>query len=90
MMAEPSMAPPPAPRGFRRGREVPFIAQLTPTDCGSASLASVLAYHEKFVPIHAVRSLVGGGRNGVTARQLLTAARSFGLRARGVAVNPNT
>jgi hypothetical protein len=28
-----------------RGGEVPFVPQLTPTDCSAASLASVLAYH---------------------------------------------
>jgi ABC-type bacteriocin/lantibiotic exporter with double-glycine peptidase domain len=67
---------------------VPFIAQLTPTDCGAASLATVLSFHEKHVPIHEVRALLGGGRNGATARQLLVAARAFGLRARGVAVDP--
>lgn len=67
-------------------REIPFIAQLTPTDCGAASLSSVLHYYGKEVPIHNVRTSLGGGRNGVTARQLLTAARQFGLRARAVNV----
>jgi hypothetical protein len=28
-----------------RAREVPFVAQLTPTDCGAACLAAVLEYH---------------------------------------------
>ena len=73
----------------RRGDEVPFIPQLTPTDCAAASLASVLAFHEKHVPIHEVRSVVGGGRNGANAKQLVAAARSFGLHARGVHVEPN-
>jgi ABC-type bacteriocin/lantibiotic exporter with double-glycine peptidase domain len=77
------------PRMARRGHEAPFVAQLTPTDCGAASLASVLAYHGKHLPIHDVRALLGGGRNGVTARQILTAARSFGFRARGVSVDPD-
>ncbi|MFT3927642.1 MAG: peptidase domain-containing ABC transporter [Myxococcales bacterium] len=67
-------------------REVPFVAQLTPTDCGAASLSAVLSYYGKEIPIHAVRTSLGGGRNGVTARQLLTAARQFGLRARAVNV----
>jgi ATP-binding cassette subfamily B protein len=71
------------------GGDVPFVAQLTPTDCGAASLASVLAYHGKHVPIHQVRTMLGGGRNGVNARQILTAARAFGFSARGVAVEPN-
>jgi ABC-type bacteriocin/lantibiotic exporter with double-glycine peptidase domain len=74
----------------RAFKSVTFVPQLTPTDCGAASLASVLAYHGKHVPIHEVRSMLGGGRNGVTAKQLLAAARRFGLSARGVAIEPGT
>ncbi len=75
---------------LRRAREVPFIAQLTPTDCGAACLSAALAYHGKELPIHAVRAQLGVGRNGVTARQILNAARAYGLRARGVAVDMKT
>jgi ATP-binding cassette, subfamily B, bacterial len=71
---------------LRPSRKVPFVAQLTPTDCGAACLAAVLAYHGKETSIHAVRAVLGGGRNGVTAKQILQAARSYGLRARGVGV----
>src|ERR1700742_4912197 len=77
-------------RRLRPVRGVPSGPQLTPTDCGAASLAAVLAYHGKHVPIHEIRSVLGGGRNGVNARQLVTAARRFGLNARGVAIEPNT
>ena len=75
---------------LRPAKEVPFVPQLTPTDCGAASLAAVLAFHDKHVPIHEVRSLLVGGRNGVTALQLVSAARSFGFSARGVKVDPKT
>ncbi|HKU38087.1 MAG TPA: peptidase domain-containing ABC transporter [Polyangiales bacterium] len=68
---------------------VAFVPQLTPTDCGAACLASVLAFHGKHVPIHEVRSRLGGGRDGVTARRILLAARSFGLNARGVSIEPD-
>lgn len=71
-----------------RHREVTFVPQLTETDCGAACLASVLAFHGKHVPLHEVRSRLGGGRNGVTAKQLLAAARGFGLVCRGVSVEP--
>ena len=73
-----------------RKRKVPFIAQLTPTDCGAASLSMALAYHGKDIPIHGVRGVLGGGRNGVTAKQILVAARSYGFRARGVGVDLDT
>ncbi|MDB4972769.1 MAG: Lipid export ATP-binding/permease protein MsbA [Myxococcaceae bacterium] len=71
-------------------RQIPFIAQLTPTDCGAASLSMALAYHGKELQIHAVRGVLGGGRNGVTAKQILMAARSYGFRARGVGVDLET
>jgi ATP-binding cassette, subfamily B, bacterial len=75
---------------LRPAKEVPFVPQLTPTDCGAACLASVLAFHNKHVPIHDVRALLVGGRNGVTALALVSAARSFGLTARGVKIDPKT
>ena len=75
---------------FGRSRKVPFVAQLTPTDCGAACLAAVLEYHGKETQIHAVRNQLGGGRNGVTAKQILVAARAYGFRARGVGVDLNT
>jgi ATP-binding cassette, subfamily B, bacterial len=71
-----------------RSREVEFVPQLTETDCGAACLASVLSFHGKHVPLHEVRSRIGGGRNGVTAKQLLQAGRGFGLTCRGVAIEP--
>ena len=75
---------------IRRARKIPFIAQLTPTDCGAASLSMALALHGRDVPIHNVRGVLGGGRNGVTAKQLLLAARAYGFRARGVGVDMDT
>jgi ATP-binding cassette subfamily B protein len=74
----------------RRSKKVPYIAQLTPTDCGAASLSMALALFGKETQIHAVRMQLGTGRNGVTAKQLLTAARHYGFRARGVQVDLNT
>ena len=51
-------------------RAVPFIPQLTPTDCGAASLASVLGYFQKSVPIHTLRAPEGsmtlGGSSGMS------------------------
>ena len=76
--------------GRRRVRNIPFVPQLTPTDCGTASLASVLAFHGKNMPIANIRQALGGGRNGVSARQLVQVARTFGLRARGVGVEPQS
>ncbi|HET8939900.1 MAG TPA: peptidase domain-containing ABC transporter [Polyangiales bacterium] len=80
----------PVLRRLRPAKEVPFIPQLTPTDCGAACLASVLAFHDKHVPIYEVRSLLVGGRNGVNALALVSAARTFGFSARGVKIDLKT
>jgi len=72
----------------RPAGRVPVILQLTPTDCGAACLAMALEHHGKKLPIEDVRAAVGAAR-GVSARQLLEAARRFGLRARGVKIEPD-
>src|SRR5690349_13250480 len=50
----------------RRGK-LSVVLQLTPTDCGAASLAMVLDYYGKRLPIEDVRSAVAAGKQGVTA-----------------------
>ncbi|HKP60215.1 MAG TPA: peptidase domain-containing ABC transporter [Polyangiales bacterium] len=67
----------------KRGR-VPLINQLSASDCGPACLTMVLGYYGKTVQLASVRAAVGGAAQGVSARQLVDAARRFGLRARGV------
>jgi ABC-type bacteriocin/lantibiotic exporter with double-glycine peptidase domain len=63
MSADPARAEPQTSK-VKRGGEVPFVPQLTPTDCGAACLAAALEFHGKHVPIHEVRAVLGGGRNG--------------------------
>ena len=75
--------------GFRRvaspgRRRVPFVPQAEMSDCGPAALAMSLAAYGKWVPLREVREVVGNGRDGATAEALVSAARHFGLRARGV------
>jgi ABC-type bacteriocin/lantibiotic exporter with double-glycine peptidase domain len=67
-------------------RRIPFIQQLSATECGAACLAMVLASYGKHVPLSDVRDLTGTQRDGVSARTLLQAARHYGLRGRGVRV----
>jgi ATP-binding cassette subfamily B protein len=70
----------------RRRRGLPYIQQLTPTDCGAACLATVLAYHGKEVPLDELRDAAGIGRDGATAFALLAAGKRFGLTGRGVRI----
>jgi hypothetical protein len=70
----------------RRRNRVPFIQQNTASDCGAASLSMVLAYHGKHLRLDDVRKITGFGRDGADALAILSAARVFGLRGRGVKV----
>src|SRR3954471_7304595 len=70
----------------QRRRRVPHVQQTTPSDCGAASLTMVLAYHGKHLRLDEVRKVTGFGRDGADAMAILSAARVFGLRGRGVKV----
>ncbi len=64
---------------------IPLVTQVSAADCGPACLAMVLAHFGKPTPLPAVAATVSAhGGAGINARQLVEAARSYGLRARGV------
>src|SRR5436309_10787577 len=65
-------------------RQIPFIQQLSATECGAACLALVLAYYGKHVPLAEIRQLTSVNRDGVDGLTLLRAARWYGLQARGI------
>lgn len=60
----------------RKIAKVPIIIQLEALECGAASLAMVLAYYGKWVPLERIRSECGVSRNGTKASTILKAARS--------------
>jgi ABC-type bacteriocin/lantibiotic exporter with double-glycine peptidase domain len=65
-------------------RRIPVVQQLADAECGVACLAMVLGYHGKVVGREELRDLLGTGRDGATARDLLNVGRHLGLRGRGV------
>jgi ATP-binding cassette, subfamily B, bacterial len=75
------------PAWFRR-RRTPVVLQMTVSDCGPACLASILRYHGRHTELEECRRRIGLGRDGVTARTIVTVAHSFGLRVRAYSVGP--
>ncbi|MDC0714929.1 peptidase domain-containing ABC transporter [Stigmatella sp. ncwal1] len=71
-----------------RGRRIPIVHQLSETECGAACLAMAMGFHGRPTRLEQVRQTMGAARDGVSALDILRAARAFGLRGRGVSIDP--
>ena len=63
--------------------KVPQVMQMESLECGAATLAMILAYYGKWLPLEQVRSDCGVSRDGTSAKNVLLAARNYGLEADG-------
>ncbi len=70
--------------------KVPVIMQLEALECGAASLAMVLAYYGKWVPLEQVRADCGVSRDGSNAKNVYLAAENYGLNAKAFRRTPET
>lgn len=63
--------------------KVPVIMQMEALECGAASLAMILAYHGKWVPLEQVREDCGVSRDGSNCKSMMLAAKEYGLIVNG-------
>ena len=63
--------------------KVPVIMQMEALECGAASLAMVLAYYGKWVPLEQVRLDCGVSRDGSNMKNVFLAGQHYGMEAHG-------
>jgi len=64
-------------------RRVPYIPQVGADDCGAASLAMVMAYYGRHVPLAEVRQAFGVASEATSALAVIKVARANGFNAEG-------
>ncbi len=68
--------------------KVPVIMQLEALECGAASLAMIMAYYDKWVPLEQVRADCGVSRDGSNAKNIAKAAKSYGFKVQAFSRTP--
>ena len=68
--------------------KMPMVMQMESVECGAASLTMILAHYGKWLPLEEVRAACGVSRDGSSAKDIVLAARNYGLEAEGYQVRP--
>ena len=80
-----NMVPQPVEKGVVR---VPVVMQMEALECGAASLTMIMHYYKNWIPLEQARVDCGVSMDGASAKNILTAARSYGLEASAWRLEP--
>lgn len=72
---------------FGNRKNVPQIMQMDAVECGAASLAMILAYYGRWVPLDKLREDCGVGRDGTSLEAVSEAGSEYGLEAKELSLS---
>ncbi len=81
--------PKPKKSFFAMRKRVPVLQQVTMVECGAACLAMLLTYYGRKTSISEIREQCGLGRDGLSALNIVKAARKYGMRVRALSLKEN-
>ena len=84
-MSNHSKVPKPITKGVAN---VPVVMQLEVLECGAASLTMIMNYYQKWIPLEQARVDCGVSRDGASAKNIIMAARSYGMVVKAWRVDP--
>ena len=68
--------------------KVPVVMQMEALECGAASLTMIMHYYRKWIPLEQARVDCGVSMDGASAKNIMVAARSYGMKANAWRVEP--
>ena len=80
-----SSVPKPIEKGVVK---VPVVMQMEALECGAASLTMIMHYYRKFIPLEQARVDCGVSMDGANAKNIMVAARSYGMKANAWRTEP--